>query len=412
MEYRRNTGSTPILVISDWVTSDTAPIEDDGHHLYYNVLPEDINDVPVPTFSSVSPESTTTTIARAIPKPAGLYGISAEHRIYSNSSEVPYKVINSLGYGSLGIVEEVRIPPSKESFVRKRVQIPYSTRAQCLRIVQQEAAILKSLTHIHIIKILSTYQDSSTTGRHFYSLLMSPVGDNDLCGFLDIMGEKQSRQPRHSEFLVNQGNFEELSWLKKWFQCLASALTYMHSKGVRHQDIKPSNIVYQGTNIFFTDFGSSGRFELGRTTSTETPARKSLMYAAPEMVGTLHEDAYKRHGLGADIFSLGCVFMEMLTVLDGRRMQDFHDFCLLKPNTQTEISQSGAGGTRGVLLYSCVTRRTEQWFEVTKGMPLAMYQACVKPMLKEDRKSRPSAKEVLESIRERQPWKTLECSCY
>jgi len=343
---------------------------------------------------------------------AGLYGIEADHRTYSDSSKVPFEVISSLGHGSLGIVEEVRTSPSKESFVRKRVQIPYSTRAQRLKIVQQEAAVLKSLTHTHIVRILGTYQEGLPTGRHFYSLLMSPVGDNDLSAFLDMVGEKQSRQPRHSRLLANSENFKELTWLKKWFQCLASALAYMHCKGIRHQDIKPSNIVHRGADIYFTDFSSSSPFKIGRTTSTETPARISLMYAAPETVRAPHEESYKRHGLGTDIFSLGCVFMEMLTVLDGRKVQDFHDFCLLKPSTPIENAQSATESARGVLLYSRVTRRTERWFEGAMGMPSAMYQACVKSMLKEDRESRPSAREVLESIKQRQPWKTSEHSCH
>lgn len=366
-----------------------------------------IGDEDLPCMNSRGQQSPHTKSLLSI---AGLYGIEADHRTYSDSSKAPFKVISSLGHGSLGIVEEVCTSPSKESFVRKRVQIPYSTRAQRLKIVQQEAAVLKSLTHTHIVRILGTYQEGLPTGRHFYSLLMSPVGDNDLSAFLDMVGEKQSRQPRYSRLLANSENFKELTWLKKWFQCLASALAYMHCKGIRHQDIKPSNIVHRGADIYFTDFSSSSPFKIGRTTSTETPARISLMYAAPETVRAPHEESYKRHGLGTDIFSLGCVFMEMLTVLDGRKVQDFHDFCLLKPSTPIENAQSATESARGVLLYSRVTRRTERWFEGAMGMPSAMYQACVKSMLKEDRESRPSAKEVLESIKQRQPWKTSECS--
>lgn len=47
----------------------------------------------------------------------------------------------------------------------------------------------------------------------------------------------------------------------------------MHS-----QDIKPSNVIHRGSDIIFTDFSSSSRFEIGPTTSTENPARTSAIY--------------------------------------------------------------------------------------------------------------------------------------
>jgi len=52
----------------------------------------------------------------------------------------------------------------------------------------------------------------------------------------------------------------------------------MHSQDIRHQDIKPSNVIYRGSDIFFTAFSSSSRFEIDPTTSTENPARTSAMY--------------------------------------------------------------------------------------------------------------------------------------
>jgi serine/threonine protein kinase len=94
---------------------------------------------------------------------------------------------------------------------------------------------------------------------------MTPVGDNDFRSFLE---------------LVTSGGLETIqqrNWLWKWFVCLSSALAYLHGEGVRHQDIKPSNIIHKGDQIYFTDFSSSCAFEVGQTTSTENPARSSAM---------------------------------------------------------------------------------------------------------------------------------------
>ncbi|XTI93898.1 hypothetical protein V2W45_1461810 [Cenococcum geophilum] len=76
----------------------------------------------------------------------------------------------------------------------------------------------------------------------------------------------------------------------------------MHS-----QDIKPSNVIHRGSDIIFTDFSSSSRFEISPTTSTENPART-------------------RHGRGSDISSPGHIFVEMLILIDRRTVSDFRAF--------------------------------------------------------------------------------------
>ena len=113
-------------------------------------------------------------------------GIELERKAYQEDPPIRLMVVNYLGHGSLGIVEEVRTRnESTDAFVRKRVLIPYSHRRQRLEIILQEARMLKALIHPHIVKIIGSYEDVSVAGRHFYSLLMSPVGDNDLKTLLD-----------------------------------------------------------------------------------------------------------------------------------------------------------------------------------------------------------------------------------
>ena len=42
-----------------------------------------------------------------------------------------------------------------------------------------------------------------------------------------------------SQQIISQG-FENI---QKWFGCLASGLAFIHSKRIRHKDIKPANIL-------------------------------------------------------------------------------------------------------------------------------------------------------------------------
>jgi hypothetical protein len=107
----------------------------------------------------------------------------------------------------------------------------------------------------------------------------------------------------------------------RWFGCLISALSFIHRQNIRHRDIKPSNLLVHGRNILFTDFGIS--FELDDTTeAAETDERGTLKYRAPEPVVGM------RFGRHADVFALGAVFLEMITVCCGQdNLSTFSDVC-------------------------------------------------------------------------------------
>ncbi|ORY16390.1 kinase-like domain-containing protein [Clohesyomyces aquaticus] len=329
------------------------------------------------------------------------YGLTRGHRDYKEVNPRLLQFVDSLGHGSLGVVDEVRVSQEYPSFVRKRVQIPFNRRKQYLNIMKQEAQVLQDLSHSHIVKMLGSYAEipDNCTGRQFYSLLMAPVGERDLKTFLDMVGDESTTQTL--EWIKDRR-----VWLLNWFKCLSSALAYLHGQGVRHQDIKPSNIIHRQSEIYFTDFSSATQFQIGQTTSTENPARTSAMYAAPEVINS--DGTLNRHGRGTDVFALGAVFTEMMAVLLESSIEDYHKFLASSQPRDSDGRSTSSPVPRQTFLYGRKLERIHTFFANHE-----FYSNCIAPMLKVDRESRPDAQSVARNIRghDGPGWRFRGCHC-
>jgi len=112
---------------------------------------------------------------------------------------------------------------------------------------------------------------------------------------------------------------DKLSLLQSFFGCLASVFQYMHPSQIRHRDIKPQNILVKGPHVFLTDFGIALNWgNLTRSTTTEDSG-KTWVCAAPEVA------QFEPRNSSSDIWSLGCVFLEMATVLKSEKVSAMRD---------------------------------------------------------------------------------------
>ena len=217
--------------------------------------------------------------------------------------ELPYRHRRNLGFGHSGNVEEIEDMYTGAVFARKTIRF-YGPRdrAERRRVFENEVKIIRSLdSHRHIIRVFATYATKREVG-----LILQPVADEgDLHDFLEECREDTDfnamgvRQLADARFQV----------LQRAFGCLLSGLEFMHKKRIRHKDIKPQNIlVHRGLTIY-TDFGYS--FNSGNLSSSASEGRPSFLtrrYSAPEVL-----DHSTRNSM-SDIFSLGCVFIEILSV--------------------------------------------------------------------------------------------------
>jgi serine/threonine protein kinase len=193
----------------------------------------------------------------------------------------------------------------------------------------REIDILKKLDHQHIIKLVGTY-----TQEPFLGLLLWPVAACDLGTFLEdadhivtnavdnaatIDSESATHRLGQLGFDMSQ-DMQSLRdaakmRLKQSIGCISSAIAYLHENRIRHKDVKPSNILLSRDGLWVADFGSSTDFSTLTESVTQNGERGTPKYFAPEVA------QFEPNGRFADIFSLGCVFLEMIGLCNGYSLE-------------------------------------------------------------------------------------------
>ncbi|MCJ1245015.1 hypothetical protein MMC30_002216 [Trapelia coarctata] len=208
-----------------------------------------------------------------------------------------------LGSGATARVDEVKTPGAKETMARKVIQYRYPAARQR---VDREEYIMHRLQHSHIVRLLTTLRDTSTA-----TLFMKPAADYSLAYYIQT---RCSASPAGRE-----------TW--KWFSCLVSGLHYMHKQGILHGDIKPDNILVFNHHIFYTDFGLSNTIPDDKSMISDA-GFITRQYAAPEV-------KRGKRGKPSDIWSLGCVFLELVTIMLHRPITDFYEGRKLQKTKQS-----------------------------------------------------------------------------
>ncbi|KAI4931250.1 hypothetical protein J4E85_003840 [Alternaria conjuncta] len=229
-----------------------------------------------------------------------------------NEECLPFEYKAVLGKGGSAFVQKVQHKTTRAVFANKVVAFPREKakgRDQAKGRYYNELAIIRSLkAHRHMIELFATYRTPRSG-----ALILRPAADQgDLQQYLDNYADALDDHTTASASVARMTKV-----LEQAFGCLSSGLAYMHGMGIRHKDIKPGNIlVHQGV-VIYTDFGASkDTIKDGHNTTEGKPDFLTRKYSAPEVL------EYEKRNFSADVFSLGCVFVEILLRLCGLTEQE------------------------------------------------------------------------------------------
>jgi serine/threonine protein kinase len=219
------------------------------------------------------------------------------HINFEIGAPLPLKILGDLGSGSQGVVDKVELIGSSTCARKTLKGVTKEIRDRYLI----ETNLLKRLNpdQHHVVEVFATY----TRGREL-GILMLPVADRDLWSILE------EPEPQRRTLIADND-------LRKALGCLCMGLTHIHRCKIRHQDIKPQNILLHNGRFLYTDFGLSKDVSGLADSVTDGRHRGTPKYSAPEV------ELWKPRGRAADVFSLGCVLMEIWSVLNKDENRSF-----------------------------------------------------------------------------------------
>ena len=224
-----------------------------------------------------------------------------EHSNSTREIHANFVSVKHLGSGSFGDVDEVRELSTGASYARKHIHIDGSRAKDVVaEEVKNEVAVMHKLRHLHIATVLFYLKEEKA-----YSIFMLPIADHNLSEFMSSCSQQD-----YPAGLTK--------YIYPWFGCLLDALDYAHRLKIKHQDIKPSNILIKNNQPYLSDFGLAKDFtERDNSASDSHRVKGSLAYRAPEV------QPHSKRGRKADVFSLGCVYSEMVTVCRGKSVEEY-----------------------------------------------------------------------------------------
>ncbi|KAI0771825.1 kinase-like domain-containing protein [Irpex lacteus] len=229
-----------------------------------------------------------------------------------------YELGKGLGRGAFGFVIQARRRSDGRQFAVKFLGMELDDQWPSIPEygrVPLEVVVGLNISHENIIGFVEHFKDDEQDGYCYvvYELFGDPWQRLDPHTYQPVPGSQSGHSLK--DYLAQHGKMP-LDNAYKVITQLVSALTYLHSKGIAHCDIKPDNILIdRDANIRLIDLGNvvhKLRCSVYPTNPVEIPAKLcngTLVYAPPEaQAGSATCQPYL-----ADVWSLGAMLYELVT---------------------------------------------------------------------------------------------------
>lgn len=225
--------------------------------------------------------------------------------VLDHARYVPIEEIGQGGFGRVFLVLDRRFNLRKRALkqLRREFFLLDGQLKWAEEKFRQEADVLDGLNHPHIPRIYPSFIELADPDPRFKAQLPEPQRFFYLAqSYVDGLDLQRSLQQQKLPFQEAE--------VVKLLKDLLGVLEYIHSKGIIHRDVKPSNIICASDGSYnLIDFGTVKVFQLAEEFQSSSQPGTVLLskgFSAPEMI---KGEAYAQ----SDLYSLAATCVSLLT---------------------------------------------------------------------------------------------------
>ena len=187
-----------------------------------------------------------------------------------------YQIVRSLGSGGFG---SVYLAKDTWLNIQVAIKVPHKQSTELFKLLK-EPRLQAALDHPNIVRMLSAEKENKV-----FFMVMEYV------------------EGRTMEKILDEVKILDFETALEYIRQTADAVDHAHGNKIIHRDLRPSNILINTKNrVKITDFGTSAWLNKTAYASTRIG---SPPYMAPEQF-------MGKATFQSDIYSIGCIFYEML----------------------------------------------------------------------------------------------------
>ncbi|XP_013393480.1 cyclin-dependent kinase 1 isoform X1 [Lingula anatina] len=205
--------------------------------------------------------------------------------VHFNMNMDDYVKIEKIGEGTYGVVYKGRNKKNNKTVALKKIRLESEEEGVPSTAIR-EISLLKELQHPNVVNLEDILMQENKLYLVFEFLSM------DLKKYMDS---------------IPSGQYMDKMLVKSYLYQITQGILFCHQRRVLHRDLKPQNLLIDNKGVIkLADFGLARAF--GIPVRVYTHEVVTLWYRAPEvLLGS------QRYSTPIDVWSIGCIFAEMVT---------------------------------------------------------------------------------------------------